>query len=113
LSGDTNDDPDGDGLSNLAEYVLGRDPTASGDDKKMELVVNGSEIHILTPVRKDIDSSVSYSYQVRDDLIFGSWSNVSFGTIGTDESDAVINLMTNSTPTIENKKFIRMLIEKE
>jgi hypothetical protein len=38
---------------------------------------------------------------------------VSFGTIGTDESDAVINLMTNSTPTIENKKFIRMLIEKE
>ena len=113
LSGDTNDDPDGDGLSNLAEYVLGRDPTASGDDKKMELVVNGSEIQILTPVRKDIDSSVSYSYQVRDDLIFGSWSNVSFGTIGTDESDAVINLITNSTPTIENKKFIRMLIEKE
>ena len=66
-------------MSNLAEYLFGRDPVAAGDSGQMELVVSGSDIHIVAPFRKDIDAAVNYSYQVTDNLVFGSWSNVSFG----------------------------------
>ena len=31
LTGDASDDEDGDGMSNLAEYLFGRDPAAAGD----------------------------------------------------------------------------------
>ena len=46
----------------------------------MELT-SGSDIHIVAPLRKDIDAVVNYSYQVTDNLVFGSWSNVSFGAV--------------------------------
>ena len=113
LTGNASDDEDGDGMSNLAEYLLGRDPAVSGDVEKTELIISGSDIHIVTPFRKDIDQSVQYSYQVSDDLVFGSWSNVTFGVIGTNDSDSVINIITNSTPANDSAMFIRMLIEKD
>ena len=113
LTGDASDDEDGDGMSNLAEYLFGRDPAVAGDSRQMELVVSGSDIHIVAPVRKDIDAAVNYSYQVTDNLVFGSWSNVSFGAVGTNDSDSVINIITNGTPASDSKMFIRMLIEKD
>ena len=79
----------------------------------MELIVSGTDIHIVAPVRKEIDAAVNYSYQVTDDLVFGSWSNVSFGAVGTNDSDSVINIITNGTPASDSKMFIRMLIEKD
>ena len=113
LTGDASDDEDGDGMSNLAEYLFGRDPAAAGDSGQMELVVSGSDIHIVAPLRKDIDAAVNYSYQVTDNLVFGSWSNVSFGAVGTNDSDSVINIITNGTPASDSQMFIRMLIEKD
>ena len=113
LTGDASDDEDGDGMSNLAEYLFGRNPAAAGDSEQMELIVSGTDIHIVAPVRKEIDAAVNYSYQVTDDLVFGSWSNVSFGAVGTNESDSVINIITNGTPASDSKMFIRMLIEKD
>ena len=98
-------------MSNLAEYLLGRILLCQVM-KKTELIISGSDIHIVTPFRKDIDQSVNYSYQVSDDLVFGSWSNVVFGVIGTNDSDTVINVITNSTPANDSTMFIRMLIEK-
>ena len=113
LSGDASDDEDGDGMSNVAEYLFGRDPAAAGDSGQMALIVSGTDIHIVAPLRKDIDAAVNYSYQVTDDLVFGSWSNVSFGAIGTNYSDSVINIITNGTQASDSKMFIRMLIEKD
>lgn len=69
--GDAEEDFDFDGLSNLAEYVAGTDPTNAFS--VLRLALNPTNTGILEFLAQ---SNIAYTVQYRTDLLFGAWGNL-------------------------------------
>jgi len=111
-------DPDGDGLDNLSEYALGGNP-ADPLDVGMTPVqsfysdVAGDWMDYVYPKRSDPNSGISYTMEVNDDLIYGTWTNANYQWMGTGIIDSEFNAVTNRIPTdAEDDQFIRLRIEE-
>ena len=112
ITGTPSEDDDGDGLSNLAEFVMGRNPNSDADSRKLMMHQLGGNMSLVVPVRKSLPADVSYRFQTNSDLVFGEWQDVQYTNMGTNSTDVVIHTITNQVPTDETKQFIRMLIDK-
>jgi hypothetical protein len=77
---DPNADPDGDGLSNLQEFLAGTDPTDSSSSLRItSIVTNGPDIVISFTT----SSNRAYDAQYNDDLTISNWSAVVTNIPGT------------------------------
>ncbi|RKX38330.1 MAG: hypothetical protein DRP64_15860, partial [Verrucomicrobia bacterium] len=110
--------PDGDKLDNLSEYALGGDPTDPFDVGMTPVQsfysdVGGDWMDYVYPKRSSPNSGISYTMEVNDDLIYGTWTNANYQLMGTGIIDAEFNAVTNRIPTdVEDKQFIRLVIEE-
>lgn len=121
LSGDdalSSADPDEDGLNNLYEYGLGGNPTNSTDQGTSPEfgVVNVGGTNWFGYVHPQLpavpDSGLSYSLELNTDLVDGTWTNFGYTVMGTNVTGGSLDFVTNVTSTIEDKKFIRLVIEE-
>jgi hypothetical protein len=109
-SGADSADPDGDGLNNLLEYVMGSDPNAS-DILPATLALNGPNLeYTYTRSTAAKDAGVTYQVLWSDTLEVGSWS-----------SETVTEQITSTEGTLETvkatvpkgtgrKRFIRLQV---
>ena len=106
-----NDDPDGDGLPNLAEYALGGDPTAPQPGKRPsagQAQVAGDKFLTLTFHRGRSD--VTYIVEGTSDLTNpAGWSEIARnpGSAGADQTVADTIPMNAQNP----KRFLRLRVE--
>jgi len=110
--GSETDDYDSDGLSNLYEFGLAGDPTDEfdqGTSPTFEVVdVGGSNVfNYVHPQRPNL----TYSLEFNTDLIAGSWVSGSYTVLGTNVTGGVLDFVTNAIDTVEEEKFIRLIIE--
>ncbi|MCF7863607.1 MAG: DNRLRE domain-containing protein [Kiritimatiellales bacterium] len=109
-------DYDGDGLSNIYEFGLGGDPTNAfnqGTSPVFEVVdVGGSNVFsYVYPKLADPTSGLAYSLETSTDLVFGPWTNTGYSVTGINVTGGPLNFVTNTTDTVANKKFIRLIIK--
>ena len=111
-------DYDGDGLLNLYEYGMGGDPTNKFDQgipSEFGALDLGGAIHFsyVHPQLSDISSGVSYSLALRTNLISGDWAtNTGYVIAGTNLTGSDLDFVTNVTDTVDNTKYMRLIIEK-
>jgi photosystem II stability/assembly factor-like uncharacterized protein len=109
------EDPDQDGLSNLAEYGLGGDPGESGFPADIRPVLrrSGGGFEYVYRRRRDAGTrGIRYQLETTADLVSGQW--VSFNPNATSgDVDAVFMVVTNSVPSAEASRFIRLRIRLE
>ena len=70
---DPNADPDGDGMSNLNEYIAGTDPTNALSVLKVQLLdggAGGARVRFLAMPK------IGYTLQYRTNLTLGQWGNL-------------------------------------
>ena len=112
-------DPDGDDLDNLSEYALGGDPSDPLDVgmtpvESLYSDGGGDWMNYVYPKRSHLNSGISYTMEVNDNLIYGTWTNANYESMGTGFIDADFNSVTNRIPTdVEDEQFIRLRIEEE
>jgi hypothetical protein len=112
------DDYDGDGQSNLAEYMLGGDPTNSGDSGNMPhstVVEDGATDYMEYIYYKRDDAAARglvYSLEVSDDLSPLSWTNAGYEVVGEGPSVNGFKAVTNRMPIQGDSKFIRLRVEE-
>ena len=114
--GSTTNDYDNDGLSNLYEYGLDGDPTNEfdqGTSPTFEVVeVGGSNVFsYVYPQRSDPNSGLTYYLELNTDLIAGTWVNSGYTVSGINDTGETLNFVTNTTDTVGDQKFIRLIIE--
>ena len=109
-------DTDGDGLDNLSEFGLGGDPTNNMDQGYApEVMLQGSSLNYVYPMRSGLYSGVSYYLETADNLVVGPWVGSGFTELGTETAgyaagfDAVTNQMDTA---IKDEQFIRLRIEE-
>ena len=106
------EDDDSDGLLNLYEYALGGNPTngfvESGVAPSVE-VQPGSLI--LVHGQRNDDSSLVYYLETNADLLTDGWNNGGYTVLGTNLTEGAIDYVTNSIPTSDPQKFIRLIVE--
>jgi len=106
-------DPDNDGLNNLYEFGLDGDPTNEfdqGTSPTFEVVdVGGSNVfNYVHPQRLNL----TYSLALTTDLVYGNWvTNAGYATTGTNVTGGTLDFVTNAIDTVEDEKFIRLIIE--
>jgi hypothetical protein len=105
-------DDDADGLSNLYEFGLGGNPTNSADQGTSPSfgLVNGGFSYIY-PQLSDLDSGLTYFLETCTDLVGGTWTNFGYTVAGTNVTGGTLDFVTNTTDTVEDQKFIRLIIE--
>lgn len=106
------DDPDGDGLSNLAEFALGGDPTAPQSGKRPSVgqtEVASDKFLTLTFHRGRPD--ITYIVEASSDLNApsGGWTEIARnpGSVGADQTVADTSPMSAQNP----KRFLRLRVE--
>ncbi|MDF7826158.1 Gfo/Idh/MocA family oxidoreductase [Pontiellaceae bacterium B12227] len=111
---DPEDDPDGDGVSNLGEYGFGGDPgdSAIWAVQIPELAMEGTNANYSYPRRKDTEThGLGYVVETTEDLVSNMWStNGSLEVSGSinDEFDSVTNRFSILGKTNE---FFRVRID--
>ncbi|QHI69101.1 hypothetical protein [Tichowtungia aerotolerans] len=112
-------DDDADGLSNLYEYGLGGDPTNSADQGVSPevgvIADNGTNwFSYVHPALAHSNSGVSYSLELTDDLIAGSWTNIGYAIAGTNVTGGALNYVSNRVSTLDaDQQFIRLIVEQQ
>ncbi len=48
-----------------------------------------------------------------EDLVVGDWANVGYTITGTNITSGDLDFVTNTTGTVEDEKFIRLMIEQD
>jgi len=114
IGAETND-YDQDGLENISEFGLDGDPTNAldlGTAPTFEIVdVGGSNVaRYVHPQRSDPDSGLAYSLELNTNLVKGSWSSTGYGVTGTNVTGSTLNFVSNTTDTVVDRKFIRLVI---
>ena len=110
VSVDTND-YDADGINNLAEYVFDGDPTNALVQGTMPTLLDaGGELVYVYPQRAG-DARVLYTVQTKTDLQRGAWTNTGTMAISTNLTGDTLNFVTNSVDTVDDKRFIRILLD--
>ena len=97
-----NADPDGDGLTNLAEYALGLDPHVRNTLPLPTLDSNGLSLIFTRP--KDLPG-VTYAAESSDDLITWRPVNIELVTDGPIQTMRVNDPLTTGNPT---RRFVRL-----
>ncbi|MCK4565581.1 MAG: endo-1,4-beta-xylanase, partial [Verrucomicrobia bacterium] len=112
------DNPDGDPLSNLAEYALGGDPANGSDvgyvpaNTMLELGGTNYFEYVYAKRNDAADRGLIYSLELTDDLLSDSWTNGNVEVVGTGTLDTEFDSVTNRVPTVgEDQGFIRLWIE--
>lgn len=108
-------DPDMDGLINKYEFAYGGNPTNSLSQGTLPAMTKGTYggTNGFTYIYRELINSDPYTYmfQVRDDLVYGSWTNTGFTVVGEGNLDATWRGVTNFVPTTQAKKFMRVNVE--
>jgi len=113
------DNPDGDLLSNLAEYALGGDPSDGNDHGyavHQSVVESGGSCYVeyIYARRSSYGNrGLDYALELGTDLLSGSWTNSGYGIegVGTDAFGDGYDAVTNRIPVDGvNQKFIRLKI---
>ncbi|MCF7818548.1 MAG: hypothetical protein K9M54_11775, partial [Kiritimatiellales bacterium] len=109
-------DADHDGLSNLYEYGLGGDPTNPADrglsPEFSLLEVGGSNwLAYIHPQLADPNRGLDYHLELNTNLLLGVWANGGYLVLGTNSPGGAFDYVTNATPTVENHKYIRLIIQ--
>jgi hypothetical protein len=108
------DDPDGDGLVNLMEYVLGGDShnaTNQGFVDIIQIRTGASGLEYIYPARNDAAArGLDYQLEGCEDLVGGTWTNGSFPLLGTGSLDAEFDAVTNQVPSDDIRGFIRLKV---
>ena len=106
-------DPDGDGIPNLLEFVLGGDPTANDPSIQPTAsyaTVDGSPALVFSFYAVTSLGSVGWSVEYSSDL--ATWTTAAAGsggiTIATAASGAGVNLVTVTVPTTESRLMARL-----
>ena len=111
IVGGAYDDDDNDGLLNLYEYGLDGDPTNGFVDGEMPVILDGAGgLEYIHGQRSDDDSLVYY-LELTDDLVNPNWTNSGYTVGSTNITGETLDLVTNSIPTVDSRKFIRLIIE--
>ena len=105
-------DPDGDGLNNLLEYVMGSDPNASGMPSAT-LALNGGNLE-YTYARSTAakDAGVTYQVQWSDTLEVGSWSTQNVTEQVTSTQGALETVKASVPIGSGGKRFLRLRVMK-
>ena len=111
VTGSMTEDDDGDGLDNLAEYALGGSPSDSSDRGVLPVLETvGGDLKYVHVQRSDDDSLV-YSLERSESLVAPAWTNAGYIIVGTNVTGGTFNYVTNSIPTTNDTKFIRLKID--
>lgn len=105
LAADTAD-PDGDGLSNLAEYALGLDPHLH--DNLPQPTLDGTGLTLLFTRPKDLPG-ITYAAESSDDLINWTPLTIELVTDGAIQTMRVHDSLTTGNPT---RRFVRLKFTK-
>ena len=116
---DSDADPDGDLLENLAEYALGSDPTnaLSGTNFLPECQIiqetTGDWMEYIYRRRTDAaQRDLTYSLQVSEDLQTGAWEDDLTTEIGTNTAiETGFEMVTNRVNASGTKRFVHLRIE--
>jgi hypothetical protein len=114
-------DDDLDGLANLYEYGLGgnpSDPQDKGHSPESGIVSDsGTNWFVYVyPMMSDINSGLSYSIELTDDLVDGIWTHVGYEVLGTgtDAFASGFDAVTNRVSTQDDpSQFIRLIINED
>ncbi len=116
--GTMSEDFDGDGVSNLAEFALGGNPTNSasrGNLPVSALVADDGTnwFEYIHYERNDKDvAGLSYNPEHAEDLVFGTWTNTGFSFVGSGAFGDEFDIVTNRIPTTDaGARFVRLLIQ--
>jgi hypothetical protein len=105
-------DDDVDGLSNLAEYGFGGNPTNGFVDGNLPTFGSGSAgLEYIYAYRTD-DATLGYTLETTTNLISNVWTNSGYTVTGTNEAEGVFGFITNLIDTAESKRFIRLKIDQ-
>ena len=105
-------DPDSDGLLNIEEYGLGGDPTNAADRGiSPEYLMDAGTFTYIYPQLSDLNSGITYHLELSSDLALGGWTNAGYTVEGTKIVVGDFDYVTNTTSTVDSKKFIRLNIE--
>jgi len=105
-------DPDKDGLSNLAEYLLRSDPRAAGTESFVSVDFNaGGQLTLGMKVRTD-DPNLKVSVEFASDVGFGSPTIVSPTEAGLDSASGLRILSASDTVSRsqQNLRFARVRV---
>jgi len=108
------DDPDGDGITNAAEYAFGGDPTdpESWEVQKPAISLVGPNVKLSYPRRKDPGThGLSYVIESTVDLVSNVWKTNSLLESSTDEIDSEFDVVTHRLQTLgETNAFFRVRV---
>ena len=97
------DDPDNDGLHNLAEYGLGKDPTVSSQPAG---VLSGDVITYTKGADAIVNGDVSWVIETSETLSPGSWTP----QVTQPARDATATISFTFTPTGPARNFVRLKV---
>lgn len=109
--GSATDDYDGDGLSNLAEYGLGGNPTNDLDAGYNPSFVQDEENMVYVYAQRIDDALLSYRIQTSSTLVPASWSDAGYSIVGTNMAGE-FNFVTNLVPISGSSKFVQLIVEQ-
>jgi hypothetical protein len=112
LVGGEYDDDDSDGLVNLYEYGLDGDPTNGLVDGKLPVLQSGSGGYEYIHGQRSDDTSLLYYLELTDDLVNPNWTNDGYSVVATNVTGNTLDFVTNSVLTVDDQKFIRLIIEQ-
>ena len=105
-------DYDGDGWENLLEYGLGLNPTNDlADGGAYPTFTQEASGMAYVHAQRTDDPSLTYSLLTKTDLISGEWTETGY-PVSTNLTGGTYNYITNSIPTTDPRKFIRLKIEQ-
>ncbi|VGO12003.1 hypothetical protein PDESU_00551 [Pontiella desulfatans] len=110
--GAESEDYDHDGLINLYEYGLGGNPTNGFVNGNLPTFgKDGADFGYVYAQRSD-DPTLTYYLGTDDDLVAEpGWTNSGYTVEGTNVTGGTFDEVTNSIPTADPQKFIRLFIE--
>lgn len=110
VTGGELDDDDSDGWSNLYEYGVGGNPTNGFINGWMPHITNTASGLLFLHGQHATDTSLTYYLEMTDDLMMPSWTNIGYTVVSTNVTGYSHNWITNSIPTTDSQKFIRLMI---
>ena len=106
-------DPDGDGLANLLEYALGKNPNAADLATGMPTLsttnVSGSDHLTLTVPKNSSASGLTYIVETSSDLV--NWTSGEGHTVIVSENGTSLVVRTHAPLSTQPRQFLRLRVE--